>query len=58
MLTNTFAKQPLLSILAIAGILALLAMLGMAFMHVAMAGGFSSMSEMWAACQNMMAGQR
>lgn len=27
-------------------------------MHLAMAGGFSSMSDMWAACQNMMAGQR
>lgn len=58
MITNTFAKHPFLSILAAIGILALLAVLGMVSMHIVMADGFSAMGDMWAGCQNMMAGKR
>lgn len=58
MVTNTFARHPMLSILAIIGVIALLAFAGITVMHVMMMGGFSSLSDMWAACQTMMSAQR
>jgi hypothetical protein len=58
MITTTFARHPLLSVLAVIGVIALLALAGMSLMHAMMMGGFSSMSEMWSACQTMMSAQR
>lgn len=58
MVTNTFAKHPLLSIFAVIGVIALLALAGMSMMHFMMMGGFSSIGEMWSSCQGMMAAQR
>lgn len=58
MITTTFSRHPVLSVLAIIGLIALLAVAGMSLMHVMMMGGFSSMSDMWSACQTMMSAQR
>lgn len=58
MITNTFSKHPLLSVLAIIGILAILAFAAMSVMHVMMMGGISPIGDMWSACQSMMSAQR
>lgn len=58
MITNTFSKHPVLTIFAVIGVIALFALAGMSLMHMTMMGGFSSMGEMWSACQSMMSAQR